>query len=312
VAASLDSTASLPNRMNKTISTIVNFGIAFWLCYPGTSHADTRKESDVIYGVLSGMSLAMDIYYPEQSLRRGIVFIPGSAWDGRERGYTNYQLKNGDSYVNSLRDSLVDAGFTVFVPNTRMSPIHRFPADVKDVRRAVRYIRFNAGRYGIESKSIGAVGHSSGGYLAAMAGVLDDDPAMRRSKYPEERESSRVQAVVTIASPHDLTVSSALIWAFTVQYLGERAPMNESWTEYKREGIYADASTITHVSPDDAAFMLLHGVGDPNVPFDQIPIMSEAVRAAGLDLEVVEIASDSHMPPLDHGRIAKWLISQLE
>ena len=283
------------NSKNKLAALI---GLVPWLCHAAFVHADTPKDTDVIY--------------PERSLNRGIVFIPGSAWDGRERGYTSYQLKNGNAYVNELRDVLVDSGFTVFVPNTRMSPEHRFPAPVDDIRRAVRYIRYNAASFGIEPTLIGAVGHSSGGYLAAMAGVLDDDPKLQSSSYPEEKQSSRVQAVVTIASPHDLTISSALIWPFIVQYLGERAPMNDTFTEYEREGIYAEASTVTHVSPDDAAFMLLHGNGDPNVPFRQIAVMSEAVKSAGLELEVVEIDSDSHVPPIDHDHIARWLIGQLE
>ena len=205
--------------MHNSSKVFACVSLVFWFCHADLSQADARKETDVVYGVLSGLSLAMDIYYPARPLRRGVVFIPSSGWDGRERGYTSYQLKNGNSYVNELRDSLVETGFTVFVPNTRMAPEHRFPAPVDDVRRAVRYIRYNADRFDIEPTPIGAVGHSSGGYLAAMAGVLDDDLNLQASKYPEERESSRVQAVVTIASPHDLTVNTALVWAFTVQFL---------------------------------------------------------------------------------------------
>ena len=276
------------------------------------SQADAREETDIVYGILSGLSLTMDAYYPSQPLRRGIVLIPGSGWDGRERGYTDYQLKNANPYINGLRDSLVGSGFTVFIPNTRMAPEHRFPAPVDDVRRAIRFIRFNAERFNVERMPIGAVGHSSGGHLAAMAGVLDDDPILQKSKYPEERVSSRVQAVVTIASPHDLTVNTPLIWTFTVQFLGERAPMDETYTVYKREGIYAEASTVTHVTPDDAAFMLIHGDNDPNVTSKQLPIMAEAVRSAGLELEIIEIESDSHIPPLEHGRIIRWLKTQLE
>ncbi|MFT5501027.1 MAG: acetyl esterase/lipase [Woeseiaceae bacterium] len=298
--------------MRQAVKRMAMIGVLFSFLVASLSQADTRIESDVVYGVMSGLSLAMDIYHPSDPLRRGIVLIPGSGWDGRERGYTSYQLKNGDAYINGLRDSLVGAGFTLFVLNTRMAPEHRFPAPVDDVRRAVRFIRHNAKTFNIEPMPIGAVGHSSGGHLAAMAGVLDDDPNLQESKYPEEHESSRVQAVVTIASPHDLTVNTALLWAFTVQFLGERAPMDETYTVYKREGIYAEASTVTHVTPDDAAFMLIHGDGDPNVTPKQLPIMAEVVRAAGLELEVVEIASDSHAPPLDHGRIATWLTDQLQ
>jgi len=297
--------------MKRSTVTVALLSLLLGTLLPTTSNSEARKESDVVYGVLSGLSLVMDVYHPPVPLRRGVVLIPGSGWDGRERGYTDWQLKNGDSYINPLRDALVDSGFTVFVPNTRMAPEHRFPAPVDDVRRAVRFIRFHAARFGIEPDPIGAVGHSTGGHLAAMAGVLDDDPDLQQSRLPEEHASSRVQAVVTIASPHDLTVNTALLWAFTVSFLGERAPMDESFTEYKREGIYAEASTVTHVTPDDAAFMLIHGTGDANVTFKQLPIMADAVRGAGLPLKVVEIESDSHAPPLNHSEIADWIKGQL-
>lgn len=305
----MDEMPGLVSMLSRPITSLM---IIVLLCLSNLSQADVRKDADVVYGVLSGVSLAMDVYYPEQSLRRGIVLITGNAWDGRERGYTSYQQKNGNDYVNRLRDVLVEAGFTVFVPNTRLAPEYRFPAPVSDVRRAVRFIRHYADRFGIESTPIGAVGHSSGGYLAAMLGVLDDDPELQASKYPEERESSRVQAVVTIASPHDLTVNSTLLWPFTTQFLGERAPMDERFAEYRREGVYAEASTVTHISPDDAAFMLIHGEGDPVVPFRQIAIMSGVLGNAGLEPEVIEVDSDSHFPPLDHDRIAQWLISKLD
>jgi len=265
----------------------------------------------VIYGVISGLSLAMDIHFPEESNSRGVILVPGSAWDGRELGYTEYQLKSGYAYVNQLRGSLVNEGFTVFVPNTRMSPEYRYPAPVEDVRRAVRFVRHNASSFGIDPNSLAAVGHSSGGYLAAMAGVLDDDSELQGSKYDVERASSRIRAVVTIASPFDLTINTPLLMPFTVAYIGERPPMNESFTEYLLEGKYAEASVVTHVTADDAAFLLIHGSGDPNVSLEQQTIMANVLRSADLDVETILIDSDSHTPTLNHNSIIEWLNQRL-
>jgi acetyl esterase/lipase len=187
---------NLKKILLATISVLL-FGLT------STANAQDRVEKDVVFAVMSGLSLTMDIYRPDRSNNRGIIFVPGSGWDGGPRGYTDYQLKNGYDYVNDLRDSLVTAGFTVFVPNHRAAPEYQYPDAVNDIQRAVRFVRHNASRYSIDPYPLGAAGHSSGGHLVAMTGVLDDDVALQGSKYPEERVSSRTQAVATIAAPLD-------------------------------------------------------------------------------------------------------------
>jgi acetyl esterase/lipase len=275
------------------------------------SVAQERVQTDVVYGVLSGLSLTMDVHQPEESNRRGVVLVVGSGWDGRERGYTNYQLKNGNSYVNPVRDALVQAGFTVFVPNLRAAPEHRYPAAVDDILRAVRFVRFNASQFGIEPYPLGGVGHSSGGHLAGMAGVRDDNTELQKSPYPVERESSRLQAVVAIASPHDLSVPDGIAWPYVVTFMGEAPPMDATFTETELRGKYAEASPVAHVTPDDASFLLIHGDADPNVMYRQLAIMEGALTAAGVSVETRTIASDSHTPPLNHQSIVAWLQDQL-
>jgi acetyl esterase/lipase len=195
----------------------------FLLTSNNTANAQGRVDKDTVYGILSGLSLTMDIYYPAESNHRGVILIPGSAWDGQESGYTDWQVKAGYDYINALRGSIVEAGFTVFMPNHRMAPKYKYPAAVDDARRAVRFIRHHAAAFSIEANSLGAVGHSSGGHLVGMLGVLDDDPELQKSQHAVERESSRVQAVVTIAAIHDLTVNSQILWPFTASFMGCRS-----------------------------------------------------------------------------------------
>jgi acetyl esterase/lipase len=275
------------------------------------SAAQERVQTDVVYGVLSGLSLTMDVHQPEESNRRGVVLVVGSGWDGRESGFTEYQLKNGNPYINELRDAIVQAGFTVFVPNHRAAPQHRYPAAVEDILRAVRFVRFNASQFGIEPYPLGGVGHSSGGHLVGMAGVRDDNIELQESPYPVERESSRLQAVVTIASPHDLSVPDGISWPYVVTFMGEAPPMDATFTETELRGKYAEASPVTHVTPDDASFLMLHGEGDSYVMYEQLSIMGSALAQAGVSADAVSIDSDSHVPPLDHAAIIAWLEGQL-
>jgi acetyl esterase/lipase len=280
--------------------------------WAATATAEVRVERDVVYGVLSGLSLTMDVYRPSDSIRRGIVLIPGSAWDGRETGYTDWQVKAGDPYINRLRDELVRAGFTIFAVNHRMAPVHRYPAAVADVRRAVRFIRHNAAAYNIEKDALAAVGHSSGGHLAAMLGVLDDTHSDQSNSSGVENESSRVQAVVAIGAPFDLSIATPLIMPFTVAFLGEPPPMDATWSNVLRKGVYADASPITHVTQDDSAFLLIHGVGDPNVSELHMKLMAEALEKANVSVTAMPIPEPSHTPKLDYSLIADWLNHHLE
>lgn len=300
----------MKTRRSTQIQTIILVSL-FFLASNLTASAQGRVDKDTVYGILSGLSLTMDVYYPADSIHRGVILIPGSGWDGRESGYTDWQVKAGSRYINQLRDVIVEAGFTVFMPNHRMAPVHKYPAAVDDARRAVRFIRHHAAEFSIDAVSLGAVGHSSGGHLVGMLGVLDDDPELQKSPHAVERESSRVQAVVTIAAPHDLTVNTPIYWPFTASFMGDRPPMDANFSEFLREGLYAEASTVTHVTPDDAAFMLIHATEDIYITPKQLPIMTEAVQAAGLPLETVSIDVNSHMPPLDHASIVRWLKSQL-
>jgi len=275
------------------------------------SYSDQRVERNVVYGMLSGLALTMDVYSPAASNRRGIVLIPGSAWDGRTSDYTDWEVKAGYPHTNELRTALVESGFVVFVPNHRMAPEHRFPAALEDVQRAVRFIRHNSLQYGIEKADLGAVGHSSGGYLCTLLGVMEDS-ASDQSSDPIQRENSKVQAVVSIGAPYDLSAASSFIMPFVVAYMGQRPPMDAQWSKTVLEGEYARASPVTHVSRDDAALLLIHATGDPNVSSRQTELMSEAANESGLLVRTIFLSQNTHTPNLDHGVITKWLKDQLE
>ena len=99
--------------------------------------------------------------------------------------------------------ALVDAGYAVASLDYRLSGEARFPAAVQDVKAAVRFLRANAARFGVDPGRFGAFGPSAGGYLVCMLGVTVsttafDDPALG---HPDE--SSAVQAVASWFAPID-------------------------------------------------------------------------------------------------------------
>jgi acetyl esterase/lipase len=258
--------------------------------------AQARVERNVVYGMVSGLGLLMDVYRPAQPNGIGIVVIQGSGWYQPLR-YDALPLK---TLAAGLGQRFAAAGYTVFTLNHRAAPRFRYPDQVDDAQRAVRFIRAHAADYGIAPDRIGAWGASSGGYLAEMLGTLDG------TGRPDDadavnRESAKVQAVVALAAPADLaamfpgsvaqgTVSAFM--GFTYPPSGPTPPRPED-VEVRA---YRQASPMTHASAGDAPTLLMHGDQDVIVPIGQSEAMDAALRKAGVEVRFVRVPGGRHGP----------------
>lgn len=157
--------------------------------------AQSRTESNVVYGMYSGLALLMDVHYPASPNGRGVVYVAGSAFSA-PLGFDAPPIKHNESALDYAK-ALTGAGYTVFSVNHRAAPRFQYPAAVEDVQRAVRFIKANASVYRIDANQIGAVGGSSGGHLVSMLGTLDGkgDPD---DVDAINRLSAKVQAVAAI------------------------------------------------------------------------------------------------------------------
>jgi acetyl esterase/lipase len=253
--------------------------------------AQESVDSNVIFGMHSGLALLMDVDKPAKSNGYGIVVIPGSGWHAA-LGYDARPLKDSKEFVTHVQ-KLVEAGYTAFVITHRAAPRYHYPDAVEDAQRAVRFVRHNAGRYGIREERIGALGGSSGGHLVNMLGTLDGKGDMESSD-PVQRESSKVQCVVALYAPSDMAKIDTPFGSVTVTaFLGMRPPRNapKSAPEAK---LYWDASPVNHVTPDDPPFLLIHGDADKTVPYAQSEIMEAALRKAGVAVKLIRVPGGGH------------------
>jgi len=208
-----------------------------------TAAAQPRVEKNVVYGMYSGTALLLDVHHPARPNGFGVVFIPGSGWNA-PLGYSAPPLKESPQ-VEIYVPSLVQAGYTVFAVTHRATPTFRYPAQLEDVQRAVRFIRHNAAKFGIDAARIGGSGGSSGAHLVSMLATMDGtgdstDPD------PINRESAKLQCAVARAAPVDLlrigtsTGASAL-----ALLLGARADEStpKASIEYKTAGLHRRSIT---------------------------------------------------------------------
>ena len=108
----------------------------------------------------------LDIYLPstDEPAYKAIVVIYGSAWFGNNMKQFAY---------DALGKQLLEGGFAVIAINHRASSDAPYPAQINDVKAAIRFIRANASLYKIDASFIGITGFSSGGHLASLAGTTN-------------------------------------------------------------------------------------------------------------------------------------------
>lgn len=258
---------------------------------PGVAHVD----HDVIYGMYSGLALLMDVYRPVKPNGFGVIYIYGSAWSAP----TNYgarPLKNSAEGLQALAFPLTQAGYTIFAIDHRAAPRFHWPAEIEDVQRAVRFVRYRAKQYGINPARIGAIGYSSGAHLASLLGMMPGGgtgDAVERD--PVEAESSRVQCVVGVATPSDLSHvgDSQEALALLSVFLGKPVAANPAASSaiYKQ---LDEASPMHYIKAGDAPELLIHGDADELVPYEESVAFEQALEKVHVPAKLITVRGGTH------------------
>lgn len=242
--------------------------------------ADTRVERDLEYVAAGHARNKLDLYLPSKADRRlpVIVWIHGGAWWA-------------GSKENCLATALVAKGYAVASINYRLSQHALFPAQIEDCKAAIRWLRANAERYGLDGRRIGVWGASAGGHLAALLGTSGDVRELE-GQGGNLSQSSRVQCVVDFFGPTDVTQMGGRHDAHDspeAKLLGGPVQQNKEKA--------ARANPITYVSQDDPPFLIMHGEEDRVVPINQSELLDAALRRAGVPCTFVRIPKNGHGGP---------------
>ena len=206
-----------------------------------------------IYGVpyrtIGGKELQMDIQVPQPVgvPKPVVVFLCGNAWGydrtlNREGFWYALDLANQNGYV------AVTVDYSSSVPNSNGRPIGIFPAQVHDVKSAIRFLRANAKQYDIDPTRIAVVGFSSGGNLALLLALSVPEDGLE-GQDGNMQYSSAVQAVVNLSGATDL-----VSWnkePYVSAYIG--GPLQANLEQYRK------ASPINYVRRGAAPVLTIHG-----------------------------------------------------
>ncbi|HPM84891.1 MAG TPA: alpha/beta hydrolase [Candidatus Anammoximicrobium sp.] len=233
---------------------------------------------DVVYGHKFGLALTFDVFQPvEKANGAGVLFMVSGGW------YSSWQPPEK---AQGMFKPLTDKGLTVFAVRHGSSPKFGIAEAVEDVRRAVRYIRVNAQRFGVDPQRLGVYGYSAGGHLSLMLGTASDegDP---KADDPVLRAGNRVQAVVAFVAPTDLRI---MVWKAPDHLPAyNRFPALDLTVEEA-----ARVSPLLQVTPDDAPTLLIAGDADELVPIKHSRDIQAAFQEKGVKSQLIEISGAGH------------------
>jgi acetyl esterase/lipase len=235
-------------------------------------------RSDVTYCTSAdGTKLKMDIYPPQNAEAPApvVVYVHGGGWMSGSKN---------DDVARDYFGELTQRGFLVASLNYRLAPKYLFPAQIEDVKCAIRHLRANALSYNLDPDHIGAMGGSAGGHLVSLLGTTDPSAGWDIGEYPEQ--SSRIQAVIHMYGPSDLLA----LFKNWQQPVGEQVFGAASNTD----PLMNQYSPVTYITPDDPPFLILQGVQDGVVPTEQAQILYDRLSAAGVPVQLVMVENAGH------------------
>ncbi len=259
---------------------IIVFLTAVVIAYQTIGGSIKPAIRDVTYASLSPAE-KLDIYLPQGAGPFPlIVHVHGGAF------------KMGDKKAGAFGHvfaAFLANGYAIASLNYRLSGEAKAPAQIKDVKAAVRWLRAHAAEYKLDPNRFAAWGESAGGNLVALLGTSGGVAELEGEEFENAGISSKVQAVVDWFGPTDFLQMDSQFAKETIcgkpaqSHNGADSPESELVGEAiqtKPEAVKTFTNPITYVSPDDPPFLIQHGTADCLVPPGQGRILSEALAAA--------------------------------
>jgi acetyl esterase/lipase len=286
--------------MTRRCTVILTLGLAVLIACPAAAQEPkaqqpalpegVKVERDLTYGTHKERN-TLDLYLPaeDKAPRPLVIWIHGGAWRGGS--------KDGGPRpaIQLLRH-----GYAVASINYRLSQHAPFPAQIDDCKAAVRFLRANASKYGLDPDHFGVWGGSAGGHLVALLGTSGDVKDLEGDG-SNPGVSSRVQAVCDFFGPANfLTIAAQSGPGSTIQHDAPDSPESLllGGPILDRKDAARRASPVTYITKDDPPFLIVHGDKDNVVPVGQSKELHAALQKAGVDSTLMIIPGAGHSPEI--------------
>lgn len=231
---------------------------------------------NVTYLEVDGWEGKADVYRPTRAEAPvpTVIFFHGGGWiRGDKEGPVLHLMP------------YIAMGFAVMNVEYRVAPMAKAPAAVQDGRCALRWVYRNADRMGFDTTRIIVTGHSAGGHLALMTGILPPEAGLD----------------TLCPGPQDLKVATVVNW-YGITDVGDvlEGPNREAWAEEwigsgpDRAELVRRLSPLTHVRSETPPILTIHGDRDPTVPYQHALWLQEALDREGVPNELLTIPGARH------------------
>jgi len=260
------------------------FTILFFCSLQLTAQSDTIVTKNIVYAEAADKKLELDIYkLKEQKKTYLIVWIHGGAWHSGSK--ENPPL------------GLLGYGYAVASINFHLSTEQIFPAQVHDIKAAIRFLRANANKYGYQQDKIIIWGSSSGGHLAALVATTNNNKELEGNLGNYTGTSSAEQACVDYFGPTNFLT---IINQSTPHGLNVRLPALAILLGKPVEQVPALAklaSPVYQVDATDPPMFIVHGEQDVQVPINQSIELMSAYKSKNLKVQIEFIPNAGHSDP---------------
>lgn len=270
------------------------------------SATEVKRTDDVIYGRKFGVALTMDVFQPAKPNGKGVLSLVSGGWFSSKLGPKVPQY-----------EPLLAAGYTVFAVTHGSQPKFHIAEIAGDIHRAVRFVRHDAKRWGVDPDHLGITGGSAGGHLTLTI-ATQGGPGDPKAADPVDRESSAVQAAVSFFPPTDFLnygkpgadVAKIPVLKDFYSAFGPAIYTTEEWQ------ILAKAiSPVNFVKAEMAPTLLIHGDADTLVPVQQSRLVAEKAKMVKAEVKLIERAGKGHgwadVGP-DMAELTKWFDEHLK
>jgi acetyl esterase/lipase len=258
-----------------------------------------RMAPNLTYHTATNIDLKLDLYLPmdasESRPAPTLIYIHGGGW----------WSGNKEQAVITLLP-WIEMGWAVANVEYRLGGAAGAPAAVEDCRCALRWVRQHAKEYRLDPARIVLSGHSAGGHLALMTGLLTTSAGMDRSCI-DRAEGGRGEP-----SSADIPVAAIINWfgitdvadllsgpnakTYAVRWLG---------SVDNRDALASRLSPLTYVRANQPPVFTIHGDDDPTVPYTHGTRLRDALTRAGVSNEMITVPGGKHggFPPAESLRI---------
>ncbi len=256
---------------------------------PKSQYAFIKRN--IIYSNNNSTKLKLDLYLPKNSVEKSpiVIWIHGSDWRGK-------LWRNGSKEYCPIT-YLVDYGYAVASIEYRLSKEAQFPAQIIDCKSSLPWLKENAGKYNLDPSRIAVCGASSGGHLAALMGTTNGKNHFE-SQNTNIDQIYNIQAVIDCFGPVDFTkldsmhrkgcyeqrINQNKADSAVSQLLG--VPLSKGVDKANA------ANPISYIDKKAPPFLILHGINDSIVPYNQSCLLYNALVNSGA-ISYLEIINDA-------------------